>query len=123
MADFFSTNNSAYAPNRNTAFSQMQFHGQQQPTDALVLGGVPIPDQNMANTSVEVPSSTKCTLCSSVNVDTQLRPCGHMFHGRCLKPSLQNAIGPPKCPICSTPMQSAILAVPTAATDGGVLVV
>jgi hypothetical protein len=124
MADFFSTNNSAYAPNRITAFSQMQFQGQQQPTDASVtLGGVPIPDQSMTNTSVEVPSSTKCTLCSSVNVDTQLRPCGHMFHGRCLKPSLQNAIGPPKCPICSTPMQSAILAVPTAATDCGVLVV
>jgi hypothetical protein len=125
MADFFSTNNSAYAPNRSNCFSQMQFHGQQQPVSdgacaLMTTSGVPISDQNMANTSVEVPSSTKCTLCSSVNVDTQLRPCGHMFHGRCLKPSLQNAIGPPKCPICSTPMQSAILAVPTAATDCGV---
>ena len=125
MADFFSTNLLAYAPNRINGLSQLQFHGQQQPVSdgacALVTSsGVPIGDQNMVSTSVEVPSSTKCTLCSSVNVDTQLRPCGHMFHGRCLKPSLQNAIGPPKCPICSTPMQSAILAVPTAATDGGV---
>ena len=63
--------------------------------------------------SVEVPSTTKCALCCSINVDTQLRPCGHMFHGRCLKPSLQNAVGPPKCPFCNTPMQSAILAVPS----------
>ncbi len=115
MADFFSTNHSAYAPNRINVLSQLQFHGQQQPVSDCASA-----DQNIANTSVEVPSSTKCTLCSSVNVDTQLRPCGHMFHGRCLKPSLQNAIGPPKCPICSTPMQSAILALPTAAMDGGV---
>lgn len=36
-----------------------------------------------------------------------------MFHGSCLKPSLQNAMGPPICPIDHIPMQSAVLAVPT----------
>jgi len=65
------------------------------------------------NASVEVPSATKCALCHYTNVDTQLRPCGHMFHERCLKPSLQATIDQPKCPIDHTPMQSALLAVPT----------
>ena len=73
----------------------------------------PLSDPSMNNASVEVPSSTKCALCGCINVDTQLRPCGHMFHGRCLKPSLQNAMGPPCCPIDQIPMQSAVLAVPT----------
>jgi hypothetical protein len=66
---------------------------------------------------VEVPSNTNCMLCVTVNVDTQLRPCGHMFHGRCLKPMLANTMGPPTCPICCTPTHSAILAVPTATTE------
>lgn len=65
------------------------------------------------SSSVNVPATTKCSLCGCINVDTQLRPCGHMFHGRCLKPSLQNAVGPPKCPIDHIPMQSAVLAIPT----------
>jgi len=65
------------------------------------------------NHSVEVPSATKCAICHQTNVDTQLRPCGHMFHERCLKPSLQGALGPPKCPVDHIPMQSALLAVPT----------
>jgi len=73
----------------------------------------PLSDPSMANNSVEVPVTTKCALCQCINIDTQLRPCGHMFHGRCLKPSLQNAIGPPTCPIDNIPMQSAVLAVPT----------
>jgi Zinc finger, C3HC4 type (RING finger) len=62
---------------------------------------------------VQVPSTTRCALCSQVNVNTQLRPCGHMFHERCLKPSLQKPMGPPTCPFCNTPMLSALLAVPT----------
>jgi hypothetical protein len=65
------------------------------------------------NPSVEVPATTKCAICHCVNVDTQLRPCGCMFHGRCLKPSLQNAVGTPKCPIDNITMQSAVLAIPT----------
>jgi len=70
-------------------------------------------DPSMSSASVEVPITAKCALCHCTNVDTQLRPCGHMFHGRCLKPSLQNAMGPPTCPIDGVPMQSAVLAVPT----------
>lgn len=71
----------------------------------------PVSDPNTS--SVEVPSTTKCAICGQINVDTQLRPCGHMFHGRCLKPSLQQAVGCPKCPIDGILMQSAVLAVPT----------
>jgi len=129
MGDFFSTNNSAYAPSNhnrtNNGSSQQQ--QQQQPATTtsnpnIASLAATLSDPNLANAaSVEVPSSTICALCTEVNVDTQLRPCGHMFHGRCLKPSLQNATGPPKCPICHTPMQSAILAVPSgtaASTEG-----
>jgi hypothetical protein len=70
-------------------------------------------DPSVTNASVEVPSATKCALCHQTNVDTQLRPCGHMFHERCLKPSLQAPMGPPRCPVDHIPMQSALLAVPT----------
>lgn len=70
-------------------------------------------DPSDAGNSVEVPSATKCAICHQTNVDTQLRPCGHMFHERCLKPSLQGPMGPPKCPVDHIPMQSALLAVPT----------
>jgi hypothetical protein len=70
------------------------------------------------SSSVNVPATTKCSLCRCINVDTQLRPCGHMFHGRCLKPSLQNALGPPQCPIDHIAMQSAVLAIPTQESRG-----
>jgi len=62
---------------------------------------------------VKVPSTTTCALCYQTSVDTQLRPCGHMFHERCLKPSLQTPLGPPVCPMDNIPMQSALLAIPT----------
>ena len=62
---------------------------------------------------VKVPSTTTCALCHQTCVDTQLRPCGHMFHERCLKPSLQTPLGPPVCPMDNIPMQSALLAIPT----------
>lgn len=101
MQDFFSANNSAFAPQLQQQFQQQQQQQHHTPTDI----------NNDA--SVEVPSNTNCMLCVTVNVDTQLRPCGHMFHGRCLKPTLTNTMGPPTCPICCTPMHSAILAVPT----------
>lgn len=115
LGNFFSTENSSFAPNaspqRFGRSGSQNFPIQQQSLVAGSAGGDPI------NASVEVPSSTACALCTTVNVDTQLRPCGHMFHGRCLKPSLQTASGPPKCPICSTVMQSAILAVPSVASS------
>lgn len=93
---------------------QQQYPGQNtENQQAPSLNSAPLADPSMMNASVEVPATTKCAICNSVNVDTQLRPCGHMFHGRCLKPSLQTAIGPPCCPIDNIPMQSAVLAVPT----------
>jgi hypothetical protein len=70
-------------------------------------------DPTAANASIEVSSTTTCALCHKTNVDTQLRPCGHMFHERCLKPSLQTPLGQPRCPIDRRPMESALLAVPT----------
>lgn len=72
-------------------------------------------NHNFVSAFVEVPGTTKCSLCSCINVDTQLRPCGHMFHGRCLKPSLTKGeeMGPPQCPIDHITMQSAVLAIPT----------
>lgn len=76
-------------------------------------------DPSESNASVEVPSATKCALCQQINVDTQLRPCGHMFHERCLKPSLQTPMGPPKCPVDHIPMQSALLAIPTDEPSNG----
>ena len=71
------------------------------------------PETSDVGNSVEVPVATKCAICHQTNVDTQLRPCGHMFHERCLKPSLQSPLGPPKCPVDHIPMQSALLAIPT----------
>jgi hypothetical protein len=62
---------------------------------------------------VQVPFASMCARCHTTGVDTQLRPCGHMFHERCLKPSLQVPVGQPKCPIDHQPIQSALLAVPT----------
>jgi Zinc finger, C3HC4 type (RING finger) len=70
-------------------------------------------DQKESNTSVQVPAATKCAICNQTNVDTQLRPCGHMFHEHCLKPTLQAHVGQPSCPVDHNPIQSALLAVPT----------
>ena len=61
---------------------------------------------------VQVSSTTTCALCSQTNIDTQLRPCGHMFHERCLKPNLTTSGDQPKCPIDNIPIRSAVLAVP-----------
>uniref|UniRef100_A0A7S2DVR0 Homeobox domain-containing protein n=1 Tax=Helicotheca tamesis TaxID=374047 RepID=A0A7S2DVR0_9STRA len=113
-------NSSAPPPAGSASFPQQsgesqQYPGQhpQQKANSSGPSAAPLSDPSMSNASVEVPATTKCALCHCINVDTQLRPCGHMFHGRCLKPSLQSAMGPPKCPIDHIPMQSAVLAVPT----------
>jgi Zinc finger, C3HC4 type (RING finger) len=63
------------------------------------------------STAVQVPPQTKCAICGQTVVDTQLRPCGHMFHERCLKPLLEKNM-PPKCPIDAVPIESALLAIP-----------
>ncbi|GKY91316.1 hypothetical protein MPSEU_000103800 [Mayamaea pseudoterrestris] len=70
-------------------------------------------ENNETDGHVKVSTSTVCAICQQPDVDTQLRPCGHMFHERCLKPSLQTPMGPPKCPVDEIPMHSAVLAIPT----------
>lgn len=86
---------------------------QQQQFDGSNVTSVTSVPRSENNDSVEVPATTRCALCNETSVDTQLRPCGCMFHGRCLKPSIQNAVGAPQCPIDKTTMLSAVLAVPT----------
>jgi hypothetical protein len=89
------SNNSAGYSGDNSSNSQTPISGQQQ--------------QN----HVQVAASTTCGICNQPNVDTQIRPCGHMFHEECLKPSLKNPLGlPPKCPIDDSIIRSAVLAVP-----------
>jgi hypothetical protein len=66
-----------------------------------------------ADGHVKVSLATTCALCNQTNVDTQLRPCGHMFHERCLKPSLRTPVGQPRCPIDDVQMHCAVLAIPT----------
>lgn len=101
------------APVPNQASSQQQYPGQQPVEPDGSKPSSAFSSSTETGDHVEVPSTTKCALCSQVNVDTQLRPCGHMFHERCLKPSLQTPRGPPKCPVDSIAMHSAVLAVPT----------
>lgn len=88
-------------------------HLQQQPLQTSQHSYEDTLTNDNFNDSVEVPFSTKCALCQQTKVDTQLRPCGHLFHGNCVKNSIQNAIGAPRCPIDNITMVSAILAVPT----------
>jgi hypothetical protein len=106
----------AQAPAQSSSTGSQQYAGQhpgQQQMGQSDQRSSLMSDPSDTNASVEVPSATKCALCHQTNVDTQLRPCGHMFHERCLKPSLQAPMGPPKCPVDHIPMQSALLAVPT----------
>lgn len=102
----------------NQSTSSQQYPGQHpgqqvQTTDGVERRLSQGSKSSDANGSIEVPSATKCAICHQPNVDTQLRPCGHMFHESCLKPTLQAPMGPPKCPIDHTPIQSALLAIPT----------
>lgn len=99
--------------------SSQQYPGQhpQQQQQAPSLYGQqhghgPSSDTNSSG-EVHVPSASTCARCHTTGVDTQLRPCGHMFHERCLKPTLQVPAGQPKCPVDNIPIQSALLAVPT----------
>lgn len=107
-----STPSSALAKNNP---AQQQYSGQQsvEPDGGSSKKCTSPCDPSETGGHVQVPITTKCALCFQTCVDTQLRPCGHMFHERCLKPSLQGPRGPPRCPIDDIPMHSAVLAVPT----------
>lgn len=92
------------SPGQNPGQQSHASPGMSDPSSAL---------SDPSSASVEVSATAICALCQKTNVDTQLRPCGHMFHERCLKPSLQTPMGQPRCPIDRMPMESALLAVPT----------
>lgn len=94
----------AAAPASNPSDKSSQYPGQQPIEPSITTD---------EDGQVRVPSTATCALCHQTGVDTQLRPCGHMFHERCLKPSLQTPLGPPVCPMDNIPMQSALLAIPT----------
>ena len=74
---------------------------------------------NPMNTAVVAPRSAKCAFCTEGGVDTQLRPCGHLFHSVCLKPWLQAADGPPVCLSCKSPISSCVLVILESATQAG----
>lgn len=114
-----SSNSNQKAQEAASAPSSQQYPGQhpqqQQLSSVPTLGQGRQQDRTSSadqSGEVQVPSASTCAKCHSTGVDTQLRPCGHMFHERCLKPSLQVPVGQPKCPICNIPIQSALLAVP-----------
>lgn len=90
-------------PSSNPSDKSSQYPGQ-QPIE---------PSMTSDDAQVKVPTTTTCALCHQTCVDTQLRPCGCMFHEHCLKPSLQTPMGPPVCPMDGIPMDSALLAIPT----------
>jgi hypothetical protein len=103
---------SKMAGTNSTQSAQQPQHSGQAPGEPQQNSGL---TSSKSWQSVPVPSETKCALCHQTNVDTQLRPCGHMFHEVCLKKSLCSGDGqPPKCPCDNVAIQSALLAVPTA---------
>ena len=63
-----------------------------------------------AREGAEGVGTSSCLFCHGPQVDTELRPCGHLFHGRCIKPWLLAAMGTPCCPVCSVPIVSCVLA-------------
>jgi Zinc finger, C3HC4 type (RING finger) len=93
--------------------SSHQYPGQQATEPNENEGeGTSSKSSNFQDEQVQVSSSIACALCSQTKIDTQLRPCGHMFHERCLKPNLTTYGDQPKCPIDDIPIHSAVLAVP-----------
>jgi hypothetical protein len=67
-------------------FDNQQQQQQQQPPptaqEQAVAGGSRGPP--FLPQAVHVSSAARCPFCPELNVDTQLRPCGHLFHGRCV---------------------------------------
>lgn len=101
------------------AVGSSQYPGQQPIEPAGSTGNTSYESASTENKDgsdhIQVSANTLCLICNQPNVDTQLRPCGHMFHDLCLKPSLQNPtlVGiPPKCPVDATPIRSYLLAIP-----------
>jgi Zinc finger, C3HC4 type (RING finger) len=98
---------------QSSTISSHQYSGDSQGNEAGEGSSV---NANMTKDGqVQVASTTACSLCGQTNIDTQLRPCGHMFHERCLKPALITSSGEeqqPRCPMDNITINSAVLAIP-----------
>ena len=68
---------------------------------------------------VVVAPSEQCAFCIRTGVDTQLMPCGHLFHGQCLRPWLEATVTTPVCPLCSVAIANCVLASAPAAKSSG----
>jgi hypothetical protein len=62
--------------------------------------------------TVQVAANAVCGICREKNVDTQIKPCGCLFHGTCFRKSSLEGGRSPTCPFCSSMVTSAILCVP-----------
>ena len=67
-------------------------------------------DENSPPASVRVSPAAACAFCAHGHVDTQLMPCGHLFHGQCLRPWLEATVTTPVCPCCSVSIANCVLA-------------
>jgi hypothetical protein len=61
---------------------------------------------------VRVSRDAACAFCARGNVDTQLMPCKHLFHGQCLRPWLEATVTTPVCPCCSVAIANCVRAAP-----------
>ena len=62
--------------------------------------------------TVRVSRDASCAFCARGNVDTQLMPCKHLFHGQCLRPWLEATVTTPVCPCCSVAIANCVRAAP-----------
>jgi len=81
-------------------------------SNVTVANSTTSPSNKSSEAPVHVSTAARCPFCPELNVDTMLRPCGHLFHGNCLKTWLQDSHGIPGCPVCHVPIASCVLAIP-----------
>ena len=102
---------------QSASTSSHQYPGEAQGSEAGEGSSSTSVNVTKGGEHIQVASSATCSLCGQTNIDTQLRPCGHMFHERCLKPALTSSSSgsseqQPKCPMDDIPINSAVLAIP-----------
>jgi hypothetical protein len=95
----------------STTFTSFSFNPGVSQASPSSSPGSDIRKQEVPKTldSVEVPIDTKCAFCNKTSVDTQLRPCGHLYHSACIKNSLAER---KFCPLDHVPISSAVVCFP-----------
>jgi hypothetical protein len=95
----------------STTFTSFSFNPGVSQASPSSSPGPDIRKQEVPKTldSVEVPIDTKCAFCNKTSVDTQLRPCGHLYHSACIKNSLAER---KFCPLDQVPISSAVVCFP-----------